>query len=275
MRDGSGGGGFGGGRVALGGGCGTLLIIILGLIFGFDPQQYLRQTQQPQQPPATQQSRTGGQTEDQAKQFVATVLADTEDYWNGVFQKNGRRYREPKLVLYSNRINTACGLGDQAAGPFYCPGDERVYLDLTFFREMKTRFQAPGDFAQAYVIAHEIGHHVQQLLGTSEQVERMQRRSSERQSNELSVRLELQADFYAGMWARYAMEKGYLERGDLEEALNAASAVGDDRLQSRSQGYVVPDSFTHGTSAQRARWFKKGLDTGDIRQGNTFNTRDL
>ena len=268
--------GGGRGRVIAGGGCGTLIIIILGLIFGFDPQRFLRQ-QQPSAPNKPTATRPNAQRmDDEAKQFISVVLADTEDFWKDTFQRGGRRYTPPKLVLFTNRVNTACGLGQAASGPFYCPGDKNVYLDFAFFREMKTRFEAPGDFAQAYVVAHEVGHHIQQLLGASSKVEAAQRQAwNEAQANDLSVRLELQADFYAGMWARYAMQKGILERGDLEEALNAATAVGDDRLQSRAQGYVVPDSFTHGTSAQRLRWFKKGFDTGDIRQGNTFNTREL
>jgi predicted metalloprotease len=276
VRDGSERSGSGAGRVIAGGGCGTFLIVILALIFGFDPQQLLRQT--PQQPaPAQTNTRPNAQKmDDEAKQFMGVVLADTEDFWGGVFQRAGRRYSPPKLFLYTDRVNTACGLGQAASGPFYCPGDRNVYLDFVFFRDMKTRFQAPGDFAQAYVVAHEVGHHVQQLLGTSEKVEAAQRQAwNQAQANDLSIRLELQADFYAGMWARYAANKGFLERGDMEEALNAATAVGDDRLQARTQGYVVPDSFTHGTSAQRLRWFKKGFDTGDIRQGNTFNTREL
>jgi hypothetical protein len=266
--------GGGRGRVIAGGGCGTLLIVLLGLIFGFDPGRFLRQQPQ-QQAPAGNSRPTTQKQDDEAKQFISVVLADTEDFWGGIFQRAGKRYSPPKLVLFSNRVNTACGLGQAASGPFYCPGDRNVYLDFSFFREMKTRFQAPGDFAQAYVVAHEVGHHIQQLLGTSGKVEAAQRQAwNEAQANDLSIRLELQADFYAGMWARYALEKGVLERGDLEEALNAASAVGDDRLQSRAQGYVVPDSFTHGTSEQRMRWFKKGLETGDIRQGNTFNIRN-
>ena len=279
IRDGSGGGGM---PIKMaGGGCGTLIIIILGLIFGFDPRQLLNQNPTAPQPsaPAKQQpggtSSKGSQTQDEARAFVGVVLKETEAFWGDTFRQSGKRYREPKLVLFSGQVRSACGVAGSSTGPFYCPGDEKVYVDLVFFRELKTRFGAPGDFAQAYVIAHEVGHHVQKLLGTSDQVEAAQSRAGEAQSNDLSVRLELQADFYAGMWARYAQQKGLLEQGDIEEALNAASAVGDDRLQQQAQGYVVPDSFTHGTSAQRARWFKLGFQTGDIRQGNTFNTRNL
>lgn len=286
--EGSGGGGFGGfgggggGVRMVGGGCGTLIVIILALVFGLDPRRFLNpsSTTAPSQPTTTQQgartttNRT--QTTDEAKKFVGVVLADTEDFWNETFRQAGKRYREPKLVLFTDQVRSACGVAGSSTGPFYCPGDEKVYIDLEFFRELKSRFGAPGDFAQAYVIAHEIGHHVQNLLGTSDQVEAAQRRSrNQSQSNDLSVRLELQADFYAGMWARYAQSKGYLERGDIEEALGAAQAVGDDRLQKQAQGYAVPDSFTHGTSQQRARWFKLGFDTGDMRQGNTFNTPNL
>ncbi len=274
------GGGGGGMPIKMaGGGCGTLIIIILGLIFGFDPRQLLNQNPTAPQPSAPAKQQPGGskgsQTQDEAKAFVGVVLKETETFWGDTFRQSGKRYREPKLVLFSGQVRSACGVAGSSTGPFYCPGDEKVYIDLVFFRELKTRFGAPGDFAQAYVIAHEVGHHVQKLLGTSDQVEAAQSRAGEAQANDLSVRLELQADFYAGMWARYAQQKGLLEQGDIEEALTAASAVGDDRLQEQAQGYVVPDSFTHGTSAQRARWFKLGFQTGDIRQGNTFNTRNL
>jgi predicted metalloprotease len=179
------------------------------------------------------------------------------------------------LVLFTDQVGSACGVAGAAVGPFYCPGDEKLYLDLSFFRELETRFRAPGDFAEAYVIAHEVGHHLQKLLGTMDRVDAARGRMSEAEANQLSVRLELQADFLAGVWAHYAQKKGILEPGDIEEALGAASAVGDDRLQRQSQGYVVPDSFTHGTSEQRVRWFRKGLETGDVQQGDTFNTRNL
>ena len=203
------------------------------------------------------------------------MLASTEDVWTDIFRQQGKDYRKPTLVLFTEQVRSACGSAGASVGPFYCPGDEKLYLDLTFFNELQTRFRAPGDFAQAYVIAHEVGHHVQNLLGLMDRVDAARARMSEAEANELSVRLELQADFFAGVWAHYAQQKGLLEAGDIEEALGAASAVGDDRLQRQTQGYVVPDSFTHGTSEQRSRWFRKGLETGDIRQGDTFNARSL
>ncbi len=210
------------------------------------------------------------------KDFVSAVLGETEDVWREVFARNGQTYREPKLVLFSGMVQSACGTAESAVGPFYCPGDEKVYLDMSFFQELNQRLGAPGDFAQAYVIAHEIGHHVQGLLGISGKVEQMRARATEAESNQLSVRLELQADFLAGVWAHYAQERmAVLEPGDLEEALNAASMIGDDRLQRRSQGYVVPDVFTHGTSEQRVRWFRRGYESGDLSRGDTFGTESL
>lgn len=207
-------------------------------------------------------------------QFVRVVLASTEDYWADEFRKLGREYRKPKLEIFSRRVESACGVAGASVGPFYCPADEKVYLDLAFFEELRTRFRAPGDFAQAYVIAHEVGHHVQNLLGTMDKVDAARGRVSKETENQLSVRLELQADFLAGLWANYARQRNLLDPDDLDEALGAASAVGDDRLQHESQGYVVPDSFTHGSSDQRIRWFRRGFETGDLRQGDTFNTRD-
>jgi len=209
------------------------------------------------------------------KQFVSVVLGKTEDVWQEIFRQNGKQYREPKLVLFSGRVQSACGLGSAASGPFYCPGDQKVYIDLAFYEELRRRFNSPGDFAQAYVIAHEVGHHVQKLLGISDRVDAMQQRMSEVEANKLSVRLELQADFFAGVFARYVQKQNLLEQGDIEEALHAASAIGDDTIQRQSSGYVVPDSFTHGTSEQRLRWFRKGFDTGDIRQGDTFSATNL
>jgi predicted metalloprotease len=208
--------------------------------------------------------------------FVSVVLADTEKVWTEQFRRMGETYRVPQLVLFSGRVSSACGLASSATGPFYCPGDQKVYVDLSFYEELKEQFDAPGDFAQAYVIAHEVGHHVQKLLGITDQVDAMRGRVSKQQENELSVRLELQADFLAGMWAHHA-EKNWkiLEAGDVEEALNAATAIGDDRIQQRTQGHVVPDSFTHGSSAQRLRWFRKGLQTGDFKQGDTFSAKEL
>jgi predicted metalloprotease len=262
--------------LAVGGGIGTVVILAIALLFGADPRALLEQLQGGgASAPATQGSRPVNAEEEEQKRFTSVVLASTEDVWADIFRREGLQYKEPKLRLFTDQVSSACGNASAAVGPFYCPGDLRVYLDLSFFSELKNRFRAPGDFAQAYVIAHEIGHHVQKLLGTSDKVDAMRGRLSEREMNDLSVRLELQADFYAGVWAYYAQKKGLLEVGDLEEALRAATAIGDDRLQRESQGYVVPDSFTHGTSEQRARWFRKGLETGDIRQGDTFNTRNL
>ena len=262
--------GMSGGKIAIGGGLGTIVLILLALIFGADPRQLLEQLPA-DQGAGPQTSRPTNPEEEELKKFVAVVLAETEDVWTDIFRQNGRQYRKPTLVLFTDRVESACGVAGAASGPFYCPGDQKVYLDLSFFRELQTRFRAPGDFAAAYVIAHEVGHHVQNLLGTMDKVNAAQSRTSRDQANQLSVRLELQADFLAGVWAHYTQQKGLLETGDLEEALGAASAVGDDRLQRESQGYVVPDSFTHGSSEQRARWFRRGLETGDIRQGDTFS----
>ena len=266
--------GLSGGKIAAGGGLGTLVIMIIALLFGADPRQLLQQAPD-DQPTQVQTSRSKNPQEEEEKQFVGVVLAKSEDVWHEVFRQNGREYREPTLVLFTDQVRSACGLTDSAVGPFYCPGDEKVYIDLSFYDELRQRFQAPGDFAQAYVVAHEVGHHVQKLLGISDRVEALQRRASEVEANQLSVRLELQADFFAGVFARYVQNQGVLEAGDIEEALRAASAVGDDQIQRRTTGYVVPDSFTHGTSAQRLRWFKKGYDTGDIRQGDTFGASSL
>lgn len=266
--------GISGRGMAVGGGIGTIAIMLLALLFGADPRQLLDQVQNGS-PSQTQTARQVNPQEDELKQFSSVVLAETEDVWKQLFQQAGRRYREPTLLLFTGQVRSACGAAGASMGPFYCSGDEKVYIDLSFYRDMKTQLGAPGDFAQAYVIAHEVGHHVQHLLGTTEQVSARQRRLSEAEANRLSVMLELQADFYAGVWAHYAQRRGIIEPGDIEEALGAASAVGDDRLQSQSQGSVVPDSFTHGSSEQRVRWFKKGLETGDMRQGDTFSARSL
>lgn len=257
------------------GGLGGIVVLVIALLLGADPRQLLEQL--PSESPAsgTESSRPTNPREEELKQFSATVLASTEDVWMEIFRQSGQQYRKPTLVLFTEQARSACGLAGSAVGPFYCPGDHKLYLDLSFFNELQTRFRAPGDFAQAYVIAHEVGHHVQRLLGTMDKVDGARGRLSEEQNNQLSVRLELQADFLAGVWAHYAQKKGILETGDIEEALAAASAIGDDRLQRESQGYVVPDSFTHGSSEQRIRWFRKGLETGDIRQGDTFSTRVL
>jgi len=257
------------GGMAIGGGLGGIVILILALIFKVDPQQLLQQMPN-QTESGTQSSRPTNPQEEELKQFVRTVLASTEDVWTDLFRQSGRAYRKPTLVLFNNMVDSSCGRAGSAVGPFYCPGDEKLYLDFAFFDDLQTRFRAPGDFAEAYVIAHEVGHHVQKLLGTMNRVDSARGRMSEAQANQMSVRLELQADFLAGVWAHYAQQKGLLETGDIEEALGAASAVGDDRLQRQAQGYVVPDSFTHGTSEQRIRWFRKGLESGDVRQGDTF-----
>ena len=258
-----------------GGGIGILLLVGVGLFLGVDPRTLMQavQTQQQSAPAPT----TGGtELEDEQSQFVAVVLADTEDTWNAVFQKAGRDYREPSLVLFSGSVRSACGFAQAAMGPFYCPADQKVYIDLSFYSDLQNRFRAPGDFAQAYVIAHEVGHHVQTLLGISEQVQRQQSQLSKAEANQLSVRQELQADCLAGIWAHHAdRTRSLLERGDIEEGLNAASAIGDDRLQKQSQGYVTPESFTHGSSAQRVTWFKRGYASGDLNACDTFGEARL
>jgi len=264
--------GMGGGKIAIGG-LGGVVVLILALIFGADPRQILEQLPQPGD--GAQTSRAVNPEEEEVKQFVAVVLAQTEDAWGDIFRQMGRQYHKPKLVLFNDRVQSGCGIAASATGPFYCPQDEKLYIDLSFFRELRTRFRAPGDFAIGYVVAHEVGHHVQKQLGMMDRVNAARRRGREDGANGASVRLELQADFLAGVWAHYVQSRGIVETGDAEEALAAASAVGDDRLQRESQGYAVPDSFTHGTSAQRARWFLKGMDTGDVRQGDTFSASEL
>jgi uncharacterized protein len=264
----------GGGRIAVGGGIGGVILVVAYLLLGGDPKALLDQQQQSSLSSTRQVDPNAPR--DEATKFVAVVLADTEDAWHAVFRQMGREYQEPKLVLFSDQTRSGCGFASAASGPFYCPEDRRLYIDLAFYRMLRDRFGAPGDFAQAYVIAHEVGHHVQNLLGISDKIQAARGRVSEAEYNQLSVRLELQADFLAGVWARYADRvKHVVESGDIDEAMRAASAVGDDTLQRRSRGYVVPDSFTHGSSAQRVRWFRKGYDTGDIRQGDTFAARDL
>jgi predicted metalloprotease len=265
------------GKVVAGGGVGTIVVLVVMYFMGADPQQLLNVALNS----TTSDSSSGSVApsspeQDELARFVSVVLADTEKVWNEQFQLMGKSYREPHLILFTGRVRSACGMASSATGPFYCPGDEQVYVDLDFYRELKERFKAPGDFAQAYVIAHEIGHHVQKLMGITAKVDAMRGRVSEAEYNKLSVRLELQADFLAGMWAHHADQKWkILEGGDVEEALNAASAIGDDRIQRESQGYVVPDSFTHGTSAQRIRWFRKGLQSGKFSDGDTFSAREL
>ena len=258
------------GGMAVTGGIGSVIVLLVALFMGVDPMALL------QQPNVGQGPAVADRAEEERKEFVSVVLADTEEVWHKLFRQMGRPYEEPKLVLFRGYVESACGQASSAVGPFYCPRDRKVYIDLQFFEQLRQEFGASGDFAQAYVIAHEVGHHVQQLLGTSDRVQAQRRRLSKAESNELSVRLELQADFLAGVWAHHAHRmRNILEAGDIEEAMRAAEAIGDDRLQRRGQGYVVPDSFTHGTSAQRARWFRRGFETGDVRQGDTLNAEEL
>lgn len=256
-----------------GGGIGAIVIVLLALYFGVDPQPFLQVMQETAKP--TMQPGTELQVDaqnDPLAEFVSVVLADTEDTWNVLFRQLGRQYEEPRLVLFTGMTQSSCGLGQAAMGPFYCPADKKVYIDLSFYRDLRDRFRAPGDFAQAYVIAHEVGHHVQNLLGISGQVQQLRQRATRSESNALSVRLELQADCLAGIWAHEADRlRSVLEQGDVEEGLNAASAIGDDRLQRQSQGRVSPDSFTHGSSAQRVQWFRQGLGSGDLESCDTFN----
>ncbi len=265
--------GIGGRGIAVGGGIGSIVIALIIYLLGGNPSQVINTapTSQVQQSPAQQQA------EKEYADFTATVLGYTEDVWNKLFNEMNKQYVEPRLVMFTEATQSGCGFASAATGPFYCPTDEKVYIDLSFFEDMKNRFGAGGDFAMAYVIAHEVGHHVQNLLGITRKVDAMRAQgSSETEMNKLSVRLELQADFLAGVWAHYTEQyKNNLDPDDIEEALNAANAIGDDRLQKESQGYVVPDAFTHGTSEQRMYWFKKGYTTGDINQGNTFNDPGL
>lgn len=261
--------GMGGRGLAIGGGgIGTLLLILVLWLCGADPRALLDQfggeIANPQQQQQQQPNQPAPQNDDQ-KKFVASVLGSTEDVWRKILPQQARvQYRDPKLVLFTDQVQSACGVAGSSTGPFYCPGDEKLYLDFGFFTELKNEFRAPGDFAQAYVIAHEVGHHVQNILGTMDKVQRAGN------TNDLSVRLELQADCYSGVWAFYAKQQGLVEAGDPEEALRAASAVGDDSIQKKTQGYVVPESFTHGSSQQRIQWFAKGFQSGDMRQCNTF-----
>ncbi len=255
-------------------GCGGIVIVaVLALLFGVDPTQLLQLADSVNVEPANFPSAEGvpGAPRDELGQFAATVLADTEDTWNRVFAERGRRYQEPRLVLFDGAVASACGYNSSAVGPFYCPADGKVYLDLSFFDQLERRFGAPGDFAQAYVIAHEVGHHIQNLLGISEQVHRQRQMLGKAQGNELSVRLELQADCLAGVWAHHAQrQRNLLEPGDLEEGLRAASAIGDDTLQKQAQGYTVPETWTHGSSEQRMTWFARGFQSGDIDVCDTF-----
>jgi len=259
-----------------GGGIGTVVLLVLALFFGFDPGAILN-TEAPPTGSVTDAPRPSASTSSDAqKDFVSVVLADTEDTWAELFRQMNREYRAPKLVLFRSAVQSACGMAGAAVGPFYCPPDHKIYLDLDFFRALSERFRAPGDFAQAYVIAHEVGHHVQALLGVTDRVAAARQRLSRADGNALSVRVELQADCFAGVWAHHAnASRQLLEQGDIEEGLRAAAAIGDDRLQGQTQGRVAPESFTHGTSEQRSRWFKRGLDTGEPRRCDTFNTSAL
>jgi predicted metalloprotease len=277
-------GGFGGGggfRLGGGGiGVGTIVIaLVAGWIFGINPLTLLGVLSGDGGAPVVESQQAPAQrppASDAMAMFVSTVLADTEEVWGGVMRSGNASYREPKLVLFRGAVGTACGTGQSAMGPFYCPGDQKVYIDLGFFDTLRSRMGAPGDFAQAYVIAHEVGHHVQNLLGITGKVDGMRGRASEAQMNALSVRVELQADCFAGVWAHHSQRgKGWLERGDLEEAMNAAAQIGDDTLQRRTQGTVVPESFTHGSSAQRQSWFRRGQESGSVAQCNTFEARQL
>lgn len=259
-----------------GGGIGVLVLALVAMALGVDPSIVLNSVSSSDPNLPSQSSSVPNAQEAELKDFVSVVLADTEDTWTSVFQQMGQTYEEPKLVLFSGAVQSACGYAQAAMGPFYCPGDRKVYIDLSFYQDLKNLHNAPGDFAQAYVIAHEVGHHVQNLLGISRKVSTLQRQTSEVQANQLSVRLELQADCFAGIWANRAQqERQILEPGDVEEAITAASQIGDDRLQQQSRGYVTPDSFTHGSSAQRVKWFQQGFESGSIKQCNTFASNAL
>jgi predicted metalloprotease len=266
------------GPAMVGGGLGMLVLVVVVMLLGGNPQALLQQLEKQQQQggPAGPVDPAQKAADDQQVEFVQYILGQTEEVWDKQFQTLGKQYQKPKLILFSGVTNSACGSASSAVGPFYCPGDQQVYIDLQFFKELETKYRAGGDFAQAYVIAHEVGHHVQNLLGISGEVHNRQRRMSEAEANDLSVRLELQADFFAGVWAHHTEQKyQLLEEGDVEEAMTAAEAIGDDKLQMQSQGYVVPDSFTHGTSEQRVRWFMKGLKTGDLELSDTFEAAEL
>jgi predicted metalloprotease len=256
-------------KTMVGGGLGTLVILLIVFLLGGNPLDLLQNMPSAEEGSVGQAQSTAQY--DSLAAFARVVIADTEDIWGKLFQDAGSRYVPPTLVLYSDMVQSACGYGSAASGPFYCPGDSKVYIDLSFYRDLQTRFEAPGDFAMAYVIAHEVGHHVQNLLGINDKVMAVRERVDERTYNKYSVAMELQADFFSGIWAHYDQKlNNVLEEGDLEEALNAASAVGDDRIQKRTRGTIVPDAFTHGTSEQRRMWFEKGFKTGDLNQGDTF-----
>jgi predicted metalloprotease len=257
-----------------GGGVGIIVVMLIVYLLGGNPLELLDNVQLDNS--STTTNYQGSAEENELAEFVSVVLAETEDVWGNIFRQEGALYKLPNLVLYNGRVQSACGLSSAATGPFYCPGDQKVYIDLSFQKELQNRFKTPGDFAMAYVIAHEVGHHVQNLAGVTDQVMSLRSQLSEGEFNKYMVRLELQADFYAGVWAHYTEKvNNLLDEGDIEEALNAASAVGDDRIQKRTQGHVVPESFTHGTSEQRKKWFYKGFKTGDINKGDTFNASEL
>ena len=268
--------GLSGGGLAAGGGIlGVVVYLLYSLLGGgdIDPSQLQNMLPQGQQQQLTAEEQA---KDDERAQFVKVVLAETEDVWNGIFAEQGQAYAEPILVLYRGQVQSGCGGASAATGPFYCPLDKKLYIDLSFYQELQDKYSAPGDFAMAYVVAHEVGHHVQQLLGTAGKVHRLRQQLSDTEYNRYSVMLELQADFYAGLWAHHTQKRTQiLEPGDVEEAMNAASAIGDDRLQKQSSGRVVPDAFTHGTSAQRMFWFKRGWETGDVKKGNTFKDAGL
>jgi uncharacterized protein len=264
-------GGLGVGGIGIGG----IVILVVGYFLGVDPSQLLNMAQQVSEPSKAVPAQREGPVADEMGHFVAQVLGSTESVWSAVFQQQGAEYRKPHLVLYDGSTPSACGRGSAAMGPFYCPNDERVYLDLSFFRDLQTRFHAPGRFPEAYVIAHEIGHHVHKLTGISDKMDQLRGRVSRGEYNQASVRLELQADCFAGVWANHAGTRAHITDDDIEQGLAAASAIGDDRLQKQSQGYVVPESFTHGSSEQRVRWFKRGIEGGRVTDCNTFATRSL
>lgn len=259
-------------RGVAGGGIGTIAVVLLALFFGVDPSILLQGVQETNVPQTSSPQYQRSGAEDEMRQFVARVLGSTERTWTQIFQAGGRTYEKPTLVLFSDAVQSACGFAQAASGPFYCGPDHKVYIDLSFYRELRQRFDAPGDFAQAYVIAHEVGHHVQNLLGIMNKVQASQKRATnQQQANALSIRLELQADCLAGIWANFAhRERNILEQGDVEEGLNAAAQIGDDRMQKRAGGYVVPEGFTHGSAEQRMHWFRRGIETGDLQQCDTF-----
>jgi uncharacterized protein len=265
----------GGGGLAIGGGIGTVIIAVIYMLLGGDPSEVLNRTSSTDSPSMPGSQVRQPAADDNAAKFTKIVLGNTEDVWTKLLADQGERYQPPVLVLFRQQTQSGCGVASEASGPFYCPGDQKLYIDLSFYDELKDRFQAPGDFAMAYVVAHEVGHHLQDEWGILDKVHRAQEQMGEVEANRLSVRLELQADFLAGVWAHHAQKmQNILEPGDIEEALTAANAIGDDRIQRASQGYVVRDGFTHGSSAQRVYWFKKGFETGDIKQGDTFNSRE-